>query len=509
MKQYFLFDLDGTLTDPKIGITTCAQYALKSFGIEEPDLDKLEPFIGPPLRESFMEFYGLTKEQAEQAVEKFRERFHDTGIFENELYPGIHDMLRTLKGKGMHLAVASSKPQAYVERILEHFKLASYFEVVVGSEFDGTRENKQEVVQEALNRLFGENPVDKTKVYMIGDRKFDIAGAKSMGVESVGVTYGYGSLEELKEAKADYIVRSVVELKKFLLREVEEAQTRPVKANGSFFGTIWQILYPFLLFILVKQAALYAINLLSLSTFSKMDGALASFWLVKDSAGVPTGFTGNASTIMTGLAYIAAGLAVWKSAKLFVTKAAEDNKLSHLKKDPVSSYVLLGTAVVGIIFGVNLLLELVEITNKSEAYQHLLESQYSANFFVGIVCYGILTPIAEELVFRGIIFNYMKRFMKLKFAIVLSAFCFGAYHMNAVQSAFAFLIGMLMAYGYEYFGSFAIPVGIHIAMNTLSYCTTYTSLASSNFISWPVCLVFLAIGLGSIYCLHKKKNIIT
>ena len=137
MKKYFLFDLDGTLTDPKVGITTCVQYALQSFGIQEPDLDKLEPFIGPPLKESFMEFYGMDGEQADEAVEKYRERFNDKGIYENEIYPGMARMLQILSGKGFRLAVASSKPTVYVERILEHFGIRQYFKAVVGSELDG------------------------------------------------------------------------------------------------------------------------------------------------------------------------------------------------------------------------------------------------------------------------------------------------------------------------------------------------------------------------------------
>ena len=198
MKQYLLFDLDGTLTDPKVGICTCVQYALASFGIEEPDLDKLEPFIGPPLKNSFMNYYHLTEEQAEEAVEKYRERFKDTGIFENKLYDGIEQMLIALNSKGIHLAVASSKPQVFVERILEHFHIARYFRVVVGSELDGTRVNKEEVIEEALRQLFGDKPVDKSQVYMIGDRRYDAEGAKKVGVESVCVTYGYGSMEGSK-----------------------------------------------------------------------------------------------------------------------------------------------------------------------------------------------------------------------------------------------------------------------------------------------------------------------
>ena len=249
MKKYLLFDLDGTLTDPKEGICTCVQYALASFGIQEPDLDKLEPFIGPPLKESFMQFYDMNEEQAQAAVEKYRERFRDTGIFENRLYDGIPQMLRTLNSKGMFLAVASSKPTVFVERILEHFGIRSYFKAVVGSELDGTRTEKNEVVEEALRQLFGDAPVEKNKVYMIGDRRFDIEGAKAQGVDSVGVTYGYGGMEELREARADYIVRSVEELQRFLLRGTEDT------ARGMNFQKIWQFAYPFLMFLIVRSLA--------------------------------------------------------------------------------------------------------------------------------------------------------------------------------------------------------------------------------------------------------------
>lgn len=212
LKEYLLFDLDGTLTDPKVGICTCVQYALQAFGIEEPDIDKLEPFIGPPLKDSFREFYHMDDMQAEAAVAKYRERFQDVGLFENEIYEGVPKMLKDLYEKGLHLAVASSKPTVFVERILEHFGIRKYFQVVVGSELDGRRVNKDEVVREALRQLFGEKPVQRDKVYMIGDRRFDVEGAKALGVDSVGVTYGYGGMEELKEAKADYIVQSVEEL---------------------------------------------------------------------------------------------------------------------------------------------------------------------------------------------------------------------------------------------------------------------------------------------------------
>lgn len=220
--KYLLFDLDGTLTDPKEGITKSVQYALKSFGIEEPDLEKLTPFIGPPLKGSFMEFYGFDEVQAEEAVEKYREWFTPKGIFQNMVYEGIPQMLKTLREHGKVLAVASSKPQGFVEQILEHFAIREYFSVVVGSCMDGTRVRKEEVVEEALRQLgmaadgrnvhaVPQEPAVSGTV-MIGDRKFDIEGGKEYGLVTVGVSFGYAGEGELESAGADYVVDTVGEL---------------------------------------------------------------------------------------------------------------------------------------------------------------------------------------------------------------------------------------------------------------------------------------------------------
>lgn len=215
MFQYCLFDLDGTLTDPKEGITKSVQYALQRFEIDEPDLDKLEPFIGPPLKDSFMEFYGFTQEDALKAVEVYRERFAPIGVLENKIFPGIAQMLEELYNKKVHLAVASSKPWKFVHQILEHFEIKEYFEVIVGSELDGRRGTKEEVVEEALLQL-GLLSVPKEerkhKCAMIGDRKFDIQGAKAHGLTGVGVSFGYAGEGELEAAGADYIVDTVEEL---------------------------------------------------------------------------------------------------------------------------------------------------------------------------------------------------------------------------------------------------------------------------------------------------------
>lgn len=212
MFEYILFDLDGTLTDPKLGITSSVQYALRALGIEESSLDRLEPFIGPPLADSFREFYGLEGERLATAIDKYRERFATQGIFENEIYPGIPQMLADLKAKGKKLAIASSKPTLFVEQILEHFEIGKYFDHVVGSNMDGTRGTKEEVVEETLRQML---PVEMTPgqkrdaVAMVGDRKFDIEGARAHGITSVGVSFGYAPEGELEEAGADFIVNSV------------------------------------------------------------------------------------------------------------------------------------------------------------------------------------------------------------------------------------------------------------------------------------------------------------
>lgn len=482
MKRYLLFDLDGTLTDPKVGITTCVQYALASFGIEEPDLDKLEPFIGPPLKDSFMEFYHMNEADAQAAVDKYRERFRDTGLFENEIYAGVPQMLRALKSKGLQLAVASSKPTVFVERILDHFHIAKYFKVVVGSELDGTRVEKDQVVEEALRQLFGDRPVEKDQVYMIGDRRFDVEGARAQGIESVGVTYGYGSMEELKDARADYIVRSVEELKSFLLRGTDELQ------QMTSLQKVWQLLFPLMLFILVRNAAAYLMLLLFFRFGS--------------------GISGNIQTAVSALSYIAAILSVIGTVKATLKSTAADMHLSHLKRESGKSYVILGVLTVCTVFGLNMLLELSGITGKSGSYQAVQENQFSAYFALGLVCYGLITPIAEELMFRGVVYGSLRSMMNVKAAMVLSALLFGMYHMNVVQGIYGFVMGCLMVYAYEYFGTFMAAVFIHITANVLAYCMRYSGLAASGFVSWPVCAVFLAVAAAGLLLLHRKRKVL-
>ncbi|MDK2800926.1 MAG: phosphoglycolate phosphatase [Clostridiales bacterium] len=208
-----LFDLDGTLTDPKIGITKSVQYALAKFNIIEDNLDKLEPFIGPPLTLSFQKYYGLSEEATWQAVKFYREYFSEVGMYENFVYPGIEDLLAKLKHQNRNLMVATSKPTVFAKKILEHFQLSHYFSSIVGSNLDGTRIEKAEVIGHALSQL---DNLQKYNIVMIGDRKYDIIGSIQNKIDSIGVTYGYGSIHELQNANPTYLVDSVADLKLLL-----------------------------------------------------------------------------------------------------------------------------------------------------------------------------------------------------------------------------------------------------------------------------------------------------
>lgn len=210
--KYILFDLDGTLTDPGEGITNSVAYSLKKFGIEVEDKTELYKFIGPPLVDSFKEFYGFSDDKAWQGVEYYREYFADKGIFENKVYKDITKVLETLRNKGYHLLIATSKPTNYAVKILEEFNLAGYFDFVSGSDMNEKNSNKSEIIRYALDM----NNIAPEEAVMIGDRKYDIIGAKANGVHSIGVLYGYGDMQELQMACADDIAQTVEMILEYL-----------------------------------------------------------------------------------------------------------------------------------------------------------------------------------------------------------------------------------------------------------------------------------------------------
>ncbi len=211
--SYVLFDLDGTVTDPEEGITKSVQYALQHFSIEVQERRELYKFIGPPLKDSFMEFYGFTEQQAGEALLKYRERFEVTGWRENVVYAGMEKLLRHLRRRGKRIMLATSKPEVFAEQILVYFGLRDYFDFVGGASLDGRRNYKADVIRYVLD---ANGISSREKAVMVGDRKFDILGAKEFGLETVGVLYGYGDREELTTAGADHLVGSVAELEALL-----------------------------------------------------------------------------------------------------------------------------------------------------------------------------------------------------------------------------------------------------------------------------------------------------
>jgi len=213
-KKYIFFDLDGTLTDPGLGITNSVMHALKYYNIEAESRESLYPFIGPPLVDSFMKYYGFTREQGIEAVEHYREYYRDRGVYEASVYEGIPELLLALKKEGKTLIVASSKPEEFVVRVLKHFDLYKYFDCVAGATMDSGRVKKDDIIAYAMEKFKINDPND---AIMIGDREFDVFGGKKFGMKTVGVSFGYGGFDELSAAGADVIVDSADEIRRVLL----------------------------------------------------------------------------------------------------------------------------------------------------------------------------------------------------------------------------------------------------------------------------------------------------
>ena len=208
-----LFDLDGTLSNPREGLVKAVLYAVAELGILEHDPATLDSFIGPPLRESFSKRYGLDAARTEEALRLYRVYYADRGLYENEVYPGIPELLTALRAQGFRLFVATSKPTVFAEQILVHFELAEHFEAIVGANLDSTRNEKAEVIAHVLD-TYG---VDPARTRMVGDRLHDIHGARAHGIPTVGVEWGFGGRAELEAHGAHAIVGDVAELREVLL----------------------------------------------------------------------------------------------------------------------------------------------------------------------------------------------------------------------------------------------------------------------------------------------------
>ena len=552
MFSYILFDLDGTLSDPKQGICGSVQYALKSFGIEEPDIDRLEPFIGPPLRDSFMKYYGFTPEQAEEAVAKYRERFSVTGKYENTLYPGIAPLLHDLVRAGAKLAIASSKPTVYVEDILVHFGIRQYFDIVVGSELDGTRDRKEEVVDEALRQLDEKYGAKPCEVVMVGDRCFDVEGAKAAGTRSVAVTYGYAQPGELEQAGADIIVRDVEGLRQVLMggagqnswqnagqntRTGERGQIPPVGSSSRYRRNAWHSagrnsaagtwqnagqgagqnagqhsrmsgssqrsdkMRDFWKAIGVSALAMGTYYLVSIAIST---GVLLMSMLmtpVLDVFGI--GARENTYNLWMNLANalatagaFAACFGIWHKQMNFKAKRSIDG----LSLVPMA--ILAAASAVGM----NGLLNLIELYRFSPTFQEISEIQFDTPVWLGIISYGILAPLGEEVVFRGVVYGQFKKVMKVPIAIVLSGLAFGLFHGNLVQAVYATVIGILLALVYELYGTLIAPMVFHGIANLFVYIMLDLTSFGGAFLTPAACIIFLALSAVSVVLMCKLQK---
>lgn len=204
MLKYILFDLDGTLTDSFTGVSNAIMYALKKSGYRVPDRAELKPFMGPPLPESFMKYFGMTQEQAMAMLADYRVYYAEKGWAENAVYAGIPRVLDKLKKSGYGLLVATSKPEYFSRKIIEHFSLDAYFDFIAGATLDNSRNEKADVIAHALASL----GISAAEAIMVGDRRYDVIGAKQIGLRSIGVLYGYGDENELRSAGADFIAET-------------------------------------------------------------------------------------------------------------------------------------------------------------------------------------------------------------------------------------------------------------------------------------------------------------
>ena len=479
MFQYVLFDLDGTLTDPREGITKSVQFALAQQGISEPDLKKLEPFIGPPLKDSFMEFYGMTEEQAAQGVADYRKRFAPIGKFENEVYPGIPEMLGSLKRAGIRLAVASSKPETFVWDILKYFKLDGYFDVVTGSELDGTRSRKEEVVEEALHRLeLDGQPVSRENCVMVGDRRFDIEGGRQFQLTTVGVTYGYAAKGELEAAGADYIVKNPVQLTKLLLGE---------KSRESAFLRTWNVLSPLIVYY-VGFNLCYMLIAAGIQV-SAGQGSASQTWLYDN------------SVLVFSLCRMCSMIAGMAAVFPMFRKETVDWKGSV--RLPV---LTVGILAVAMALGTNILFSLLHITELSKSFADVAGQQFMVPIWQGLLLFGVVSPLAEEIVFRGVIYNRLKKYFPVWIAILTSAVLFGGYHGNLVQGIYGFLLGTVIAWLYEVAGKFRIPVMFHAFANISVFLMTYDSDITAAINTWINFLIFAIISISTLFFMGTRKK---
>lgn len=578
MWNTILFDLDGTLTDSGEGIMKSVRYALKKeFQIEVEDYRQLREFVGPPLKDQFMAYANLSDEDGDRAVCAYRERYTAKGIYENRLYDGIRELLAALSRAGFRMALSSSKPTQFCVQILRHFDIDPYFSCVVGSEMNGRRVEKAEVLQETIRVLGLENR--RSEAVLIGDRKYDVEGAKAVGIDCIGVTYGYGTRRELEEAWPVCICDTVEEVRNVLLGQLRAAgvsqlrtqapsavpaggaaayagglpsadasgQTisaslyasgvpapgaapyqapaagpgyippqavqgayqpgvpapQPVRKKSRaarFFGTFWYILWPFLL--------MFGVQIMIVSAFSI--GAS-----VMDAVGFPE-IGDLLYQCVTDMA-LAAGVIDFLSLIVFVPLFLMDEKRRKEKEGGRNSLVrnrfsivdvlLLAVAAIGVSMLANTVVStIVQLLNPD--YTSPQAGFFNASLPVQLICLGVIGPVFEEFLFRGMIFRRVRDRLGFVWALALSSLIFAAVHQDLPTDIIVLFSGLLCGLVYEKYGTILAPMAVHIATNT---CATILNnieeqMSDTADLIFVVSSVILAV-FAIVFILLKREKV--
>ena len=538
-----IFDLDGTLTESGTGIKRSVQYALSAFGLRITTEQELNKYIGPPLKVSFQKYVGMSPEDAQRAVEIFRERYNTVGVYENALYAGIGNLLAGLKCHGFRLAVASNKPDSLVKFVLQYFGIAQYFDVMVGTPENDETSGKAVRIGDALYRL-GLKYTRHMTVY-VGDRDEDVEAARLCGIDAIGASYGYGPKEELIRSNPAAIADSPDALLTILLNQAgiarrnvdyqaawlnmqnqkslssvtaayPSAQSLPVytafpnqpsysampdrtsfrapvdqsipaaapdlpvympipggnPAQAAFrpkehiAKKIWRIIYPPLLY----TGLSYGISIIA--------GIIIASLLLTNGSGIGA-ITEKLESDAVLLQGIAAAAAI--PLCIFFFRRDERRRKSGLypndcvypkEKLKIPRVVLFLIYTLAIAIVADIAISLSGIEELDSVYQSVEQS-----FFVKIplieqvLILGILGPIAEELVFRALVFRRLHDYMKLRWAVIISAAMFGLTHGNLVQGLFAGVLGIVLALIYVDTGRLIVPILGHMANNLFSVFT--------------------------------------
>ena len=503
MWNTIFFDFDGTLVDTAEGLTKgLAQAFDRELGMKVEDLSSLRRFIGPPFYVSFKEELQLDDAQVAACVAAYREYYSAQGMYECALYPGMKELLDKLAAEHFTLCVASSKPLEFVEAMLTHLQIRPYFTVVEGARADRPNETKADAIRYALEKIgMAER---KSEVVLIGDTKYDMIGAQEAGIDTIGVTYGYGDRATLESFVPACIVDNTEELGNVLIGQARAAMG-PAFAAGqpkaaekeSIWTRLWRLGYPMLLGFGVQNAIAFII--------SAAMGVLLAVQGYNET---------EISDMIYGKMLIMLGIANTLSVPLFYLFFRMDEKRRQasqrglLKKNRfnVGSFIAICLFTLGASQLVNVFVSVLNIP--SDVYDELNETVFtSMSLPWQIIIIAIVTPVAEEMLFRGLIYRRLREYRNAWISSIVCGALFGVYHGNLLQGVYTALLGFVICVIYEHYGTIWAPIIAHFANNLASTLESYFWGDGTDFAMWAYVLVsFLFLVVGGLWIfLHDRR----